>query len=70
MSWNPGNPAVFSCVNNEGYVDLFDLTRDVELPIVHKKINNAAQNKCKWNNDGSLLLSGDSSGNVNLFNLA
>lgn len=70
VCWNPGNPSLFSTVNNEGYIDLFDLTKDVEQPIVHKKIDNSAQNKCKWNKDGSLIITGDSQGNVNLFTLA
>lgn len=47
-------------------MDLFDLTKDVEQPIGHTKINNLAQNKCKWNGDGSTIISGDSDGNINM----
>ena len=61
---------MFACVNNEGCVDLFDLTKDLELPIAHKKVNNFAQNKMTWNTDGSILVTGDSMGNVSLFGLA
>lgn len=70
VCWNPANPSIFACVNNEGYMDLFDLTRDVELPITHKKVDSTAQNRCKWNREGSAIISGDSAGNVNLFTLA
>jgi hypothetical protein len=49
---------------------LFDLTKDLELPITHKKVSNFAQNKMTWNSDGSALVTGDSVGNVNLFGLA
>lgn len=49
---------------------MFDLTKDLELPIAHKKVNNFAQNKIAWNTDGSALVSGDSAGNVSLFGLA
>ena len=66
MAWNPSNPSIFTTVNNDGIIDLFDLTKDVEQPIVHKKINNLAQNKCKWNRDGSVLMTGDSGGNTHL----
>ena len=66
VAWNPSNPSIFATVNNDGIVDLFDLTKDVEQPIAHKKMNNFAQNKCKWNRDGSVLMSGDSGGNVHL----
>jgi len=70
IKWNPSNPSLFACVNNEGYVDLFDLTKDLELPIAHKKVSNFAQNKMTWNTDGSALVTGDSMGNVNLFGLS
>lgn len=35
IAWHPTNPSLFSTVNNEGYIDIFDLTRDLELPIAH-----------------------------------
>lgn len=70
MKWNPSNPSLFACVNNEGYIDLFDLTKDLELPITHKKVNNFAQNKIAWNTEGTALVSGDSAGNVTLYGLA
>ena len=66
VDWNPSNPSIFATVNNDGAIDLFDLTRDLEQPIAHKKINNLAQNKCKWNRDGSIIMSGDSAGNLHL----
>ncbi len=46
---------------------MFDLTKDFELPVTHKKVNNFAQNKMAWNHEGSALATGDSAGNVNLF---
>lgn len=46
------------------------MTKDSELPIAHKKVNNFAQNKMAWNGDGSALVTGDSAGNVNLFGLS
>lgn len=50
-------------------MDLFDLTKDVEKPIGSTKINNLTQNKCKWNADGSAIISGDSAGNINMLAL-
>lgn len=69
MDWNPSNPGLFSSVNNEGYIDLWDLTADVEVPLVQHKVNKFAINKCKWNRDGSKILTGDSEGIVNVFDL-
>ena len=51
-------------------MDIFDLTRDLELPIAHEKVNNYAQNRVIWNNDGSALVSGDSAGTLTLYALA
>jgi len=70
VSWHPTNPSLFATVNNDGYLDVFDLTRDLELPIAHEKVSRLAQNKCHWNNEGSAIATGDSSGSVNLYVLA
>lgn len=35
VAWHPSNPSLFASVNNDGYLDLFDLTRDLEMPIAH-----------------------------------
>lgn len=69
VAWNPANPSVFTTVNNEGVMDLFDLTKDMEQPTGHIKINNHAQNKCRWNAEGNIIISGDSAGNVNMMAL-
>ena len=49
---------------------MYDLTKDLELPIAHKSVSKFAQNKIAWNSDGSALVTGDSAGNVTLFGLA
>ena len=61
---------MFATANNDGNIHLFDLTKDVELPVAEKQISNSAQNKCRWNADGSALISGDSAGNVHVVTLA
>jgi len=70
VAWHPNNPSLFATVNNDGYLDIFDLTKDLELPIAHEKVSRYAQNRCLWNNDGSAIVSGDSSGSISLFVLA
>lgn len=66
VAWNPVNPSLFATTNNDGVIDLFDLTRDMEQPSAHVKINNFSQNKCRWNAEGSIVITGDSAGNTNL----
>jgi hypothetical protein len=61
---------LFATANNDGIIDLFDLTKDTEQPVAHRKINNYALNKCRWNGDGSVIACGDSAGNLYLSVLA
>ena len=70
VSWHPTNPSLFSTVNNDGYLDMYDLTRNVELPIVQEKVGRHGLNKCRWNNDGSAIVTGDSAGTMNMYILA
>lgn len=70
VKWHPSNPSLFATVNNEGYLDLFDLTRDLELPIAHERAARSALNKCTWNSDGSAIVAGDSLGNLSLHMLS
>jgi dynein intermediate chain len=37
VAWNPSNPALFSSVDGEGYIDLWDLSKDLEVPIIRHK---------------------------------
>lgn len=53
-------------MNNDGVMDLYDLTKDMEQPTAHVKINSNAQNKCRWNAEGNIITSGDCAGNVSL----
>jgi dynein intermediate chain, cytosolic len=70
VAWHPTNPSLFTTVNNDGYLDVFDLTRNVELPIAQEKVGRNGLNKCKWNNDGSAIVTGDSSGSISMYILA
>lgn len=70
VSWHPTNPSIFTTVNNEGCLELFDLTRNLELPIAQEKVGRNGLNTCHWNNEGSAVVTGDSAGNLNLYVLA
>lgn len=52
-------------------MDLWDLTSDVEVPLLHYKVSREKEaiNKCKWNKEGSKIMTGDSKGIVNVFDL-
>jgi len=69
VAWNPANPTLFSSVDGEGYIDLWDLSKDFEVPVYHQKCDTNAINKLKWNNDGSKLATGNCVGNVKVYEM-
>ena len=70
MAWHPTNPTLFTSVNNDGVLDIYDLTRNLELPIAQERVSKSGLNKCRWNNEGSAVVTGDSSGSMSLYILA
>ena len=84
MQWSPVHPSVFASVDGDGYVDIWDINRDTESPIVHKKAfenqsssnaayrdydENKALNVIKWSTDGRKIALGDSEGFVSIWNV-
>jgi len=69
VSWNPANPTIFSSVDGEGYIDLWDLSKDFEVPVYHEKCDANGLNKAKWSNDGSKLATGNAAGNVKVYSM-
>ena len=37
VQWSPVHPSVFAQVDGDGFVDIWDINRDTESPIAHKK---------------------------------
>jgi dynein intermediate chain len=70
VAWNPSNPSVFSSVDGEGYIDIWDLSKDVEVPIYHEKADTNAINKAKWNKDGSKLATGNAAGSIKIHSMS
>ena len=67
------NPTVFGAVDGEGCIDIWDLTHDREVPRVHykqpKEREGVSINKFKWNNDATIIITGDSVGEVNVYSV-
>ena len=40
VAWSPTNPTLFSSVDGEGYIDLWDLSKDLEVPYLRHKGGN------------------------------
>ena len=67
--WNPINASVLATGDGDGYLDIMDLNKDIETPIVHCKLGNEAINKICWTEDAKRITVGDSGGKIQLFGL-
>ncbi|CAE7560215.1 DYNC1I2, partial [Symbiodinium sp. CCMP2456] len=70
VRWHPTHPAVFASTDGEGHIDLWNLNKNIELPVLRCENPNGrrlALNKCHWSNDGRKLAAGDSEGTVSVF---
>ena len=66
--WSPTHPGVFASCNGEGIVDIWNINKDRESPIVHKPIQDKSRplNSLRWNNDGRRIAVGDSKGYISI----
>ncbi len=69
VQWSPTHPSVFASCDGEGYLDIWDINKDIEAPQVHKKTSNMSINTLKWSLDGKKIAMGDSSGNLSMWNV-
>lgn len=80
VQWSPKHPAVFASVNNSGYVDIWNINQNKEMPVVRwpeeneqeklnsrKEQSHAPLNCLRWSADGRRLITGDALGKVTLF---
>lgn len=66
VKWHPIAPYAFSSVDAEGIVNLWNLNRDMEAPILRKDPQKCALNRCDWSKDGRYLATGDVEGNIQI----
>ena len=82
VQWSPVHPSVFASVDGDGYVDVWDINRDTESPLVHKKAFEAQGGSgqaykdyddarelgsLRWSRDGRRIALGDSEGFVSIW---
>jgi len=82
VRWSPVNPCVFACGDGLGNVNVFDLSKDWEVPVVEYEISkdyttdkstntkNFAVCRLRWGVDGRSLLVGDSNGDIMLYEVS
>lgn len=69
VKWNGVHPTLFSSVDGEGYVELWDVSIGSEAPITRFKTGSNSLNKCQWTKDGTKLAVGDAYGTVQILSL-
>lgn len=83
VQWSPVHPSVFASVDGDGYIDIWDINRDREGPIAHKKaFESSSSNQVykdqdenrpisclKWSLDGRKIAIGDAEGFVSIWNV-
>ena len=66
--WSPTHPSVFASCDAEGFVDIWNINANREVPIVRKQISerNSPLNCLRWSKDGRRIAVGDSQGQVTM----
>ena len=79
VAWNPKMPGVFADVEGSGYLEIWDLNKDMEIPQIRLKPSgnssatkaylNRPLNKLSWNEHGTRIVVGGLDGLVTVFDL-
>ncbi|XP_073347141.1 dynein, cytoplasmic 1, intermediate chain 2a-like isoform X2 [Pagrus major] len=66
--WSPTHPALFACVDLAGRLDLWNLNNDTEVPTASVCVDGAsALNRVRWAYSGKEIATGDSEGQVQVY---
>ena len=69
VQWSTVHPSVFASCDGEGYIDIWDINRDIEAPVSRKKTGSRALNTLRWSMDGRKIATGDAEGYVSLWSV-
>lgn len=68
--WSPTHPALFACVDLAGRLDLWNLNNDTEVPTASVYVEGApALNRVRWAPSGKEIATGDSDGQVQVYDV-
>eukprot|EP01071_Lankesteria_metandrocarpae_P008848 Lankesteria_metandrocarpae@DN506_c0_g1_i1.p1 len=65
--WHPNHPGVFATGDAMGTLDFWDISRDMEIPVVRTDTTFPAINKVLWSSDGKRILAGSTEGDVGVW---
>ncbi|KAM3865981.1 dynein, cytoplasmic 1, intermediate chain 2a-like [Diretmus argenteus] len=70
VMWSPTHPALFACVDLAGRLDLWNLNSDTEVPTASVCVEGApALNRVRWAHSGREIATGDSEGQVRVYDV-
>jgi len=69
IEWCPTHPAMFATVDGTGSLDLWNLNEDTEVPVLKTSVSSKALNRLQWSKDGRQILTGDSTGNLYVYDI-
>ena len=58
---------MFASCDGDGFIDIWDINKDIEGPQVRKQVRDQAINTLKWSQDGKRMAVGDASGYVSIW---
>ncbi|XP_058486861.1 dynein, cytoplasmic 1, intermediate chain 2a-like isoform X1 [Solea solea] len=68
--WSPTHPALFACVDLSGRLDLWNLNNDTEVPTASVCVEGSpALNRVRWAHTGKEIATGDSDGQVQVYDV-
>ncbi|CAH0489036.1 unnamed protein product [Peronospora farinosa] len=62
VRWSSVHPALFAVADSSGTVSIWNILKDVEVPVVSEKISEKSLNKVRWSTDGKSVITGDANG--------
>ncbi|XP_023866286.1 cytoplasmic dynein 1 intermediate chain 2 isoform X2 [Salvelinus sp. IW2-2015] len=70
VMWSPTHPALFACVDGSGRLDLWNLNNDTEVPSASVVVDGSpALNRVRWAHSGREIATGDSDGQVLVYDV-
>ncbi|XP_041698613.2 dynein, cytoplasmic 1, intermediate chain 2a isoform X2 [Coregonus clupeaformis] len=70
VMWSPTHPALFACVDGSGRLDLWNLNNDTEVPSASVCVDGSpALNRVRWAHSGREIATGDSDGQVLVYDV-
>lgn len=70
VKWSPTHPGVFASVDGTGTLSVWNLNEDYEMARAQVQLSNHALNRVSWSADGAKILTGNTQGQVYVYDVA